>query len=102
MKRVLTIAEMAHRANHAGSARIWRHLVDERLDAKEELTKFLREKAMGHELRKQSQVLTEERRAALSAVARREAPSTTAPRVLLSVRAVLRAKEIAAARWGMV
>ena len=58
---------------------------------------------MAQGLRKQAKVLTEGQiRAALSTVARRRYPERDRAMVLLSVRAGLRAKEIAGATWGMV
>jgi integrase len=58
---------------------------------------------MGEGLHKQAKVLTEgQMRAAISAVARRRYPERDRVMILLSVRAGLRAKEIAAVTWGMV
>jgi integrase/recombinase XerC len=58
---------------------------------------------MAKGLAKQAKVLTEGQiRAALSAVARRRYPERDRAMVLLSVRAGLRAKEIAMVTWGMV
>jgi integrase len=57
---------------------------------------------MGEGLHKQAKVLTEGQiRAALSAVERRRCPEPDRAMILLSVRAGLRAKEIAAVTWGM-
>jgi integrase len=58
---------------------------------------------MGEGLGKQAKVLTEAQiRAALAAVETRRYPARDRVTVLLSVRAGLRAKEIALATWGMV
>ncbi len=58
---------------------------------------------MGEGLGKQAKVLTEAQiRAALAATAARRYPERDRVMVLLSVRAGLRAKEIALATWGMV
>jgi integrase len=57
---------------------------------------------MGEGLHKQAKVLTEGQiRAALSAVERRRCPEPDRAMILFSVRAGLRAKEIAAVTWGM-